>query len=162
MRTFTTNQTIGPFFHEGLKWAFTHSVATDATLTLSGKVLDSNNAPVTDAMVEMWQPGGALRGQNTLGVCRVATDNNGCFSFLLSATEQGVSRAPLAYVCVFARGVLNQQFSAVFTSDIANSVLDQVPEARRSTLIARKISESHYEWNIQLQGVNETVFFEYQ
>ncbi len=162
MRTFTTNQTIGPFFNEGLKWAFTHSVATEATLTLSGKVLDSNNAPVTDAMVEMWQPDVELREKNLLGVCRVATDHEGRFSFVLRATEQGVSLAPLAYVCVFARGVLNQQFSAVFTSDVANSVLDQVPETRRSTLIARKISESHYEWNIQLQGANETVFFEYQ
>jgi protocatechuate 3,4-dioxygenase, alpha subunit len=159
MSAFTTNQTIGPFFHEGLKWAFTHSVAADATLNLSGRVLDCNGAPVADAMVEMWQPGVALRDKNLLGVCRVATDSEGHFSFLLRTIEQG---APLAYVCVFARGVLNQQFSAVFTSDVKSSVLDQVPEARRPTLIARKISENNYEWNIQLQGTNETVFFEYQ
>jgi protocatechuate 3,4-dioxygenase alpha subunit len=34
-----------------------------------------------------------------------------------------------------------------------------VPAQRRSTLIGRRTGEG-YEWNIRLQGENETVFFE--
>jgi protocatechuate 3,4-dioxygenase, alpha subunit len=162
MSMITTNQTIGPFFHEGMKWAFAHAVAVNDSITLSGKLFDSNGASVADAMIEMWQPDAMLNDRNSLGVGRVTTDKDGGFLFSLCATAATAADTPLAYVCVFARGLLNHQFSAVFLKDAANTILDQVPVERRATLIARQVSQSHYEWDIQLQGGRETVFFEYQ
>ena len=40
-------------------------------------------------------------------------------------------------------------------------VLERVPAERRSTLIARKAGEGVLEWNVILQGKDETVFFDY-
>jgi protocatechuate 3,4-dioxygenase alpha subunit len=40
-------------------------------------------------------------------------------------------------------------------------VLKLVPAARRATLIARRKSKGVLEWNIVLQGKDETVFFDF-
>ncbi len=50
-----------------------------------------------------------------------------------------------------------------FPGDTANAddpILQLVPAARRATLIATK-SGAGLEWNVILQGENETVFFDY-
>jgi protocatechuate 3,4-dioxygenase alpha subunit len=36
-----------------------------------------------------------------------------------------------------------------------------VPPERRATLVARKSGEGALEWNVILQGRNETVFFDF-
>ena len=51
-----------------------------------------------------------------------------------------------------------------FPDDPANAddpVLKLVPAERRSTLIARKRADGTLEWNLVLQGKNETVFFDF-
>ena len=40
-------------------------------------------------------------------------------------------------------------------------LLRLVPPERRSTLIARNMGDGVLEWNIVLQGEDETVFFDY-
>jgi protocatechuate 3,4-dioxygenase alpha subunit len=42
----------------------------------------------------------------------------------------------------------------------ADAVLRRVPADRRATLIARAAAPGKLEWNVVLQGDNETVFFE--
>jgi len=42
-----------------------------------------------------------------------------------------------------------------------SALLEQVPPARRETLIARKQPDGSYLWNIHMQGARETVFFDY-
>jgi protocatechuate 3,4-dioxygenase alpha subunit len=39
-------------------------------------------------------------------------------------------------------------------------ILTRVPPTRRSTLLARLTSEGRYQFDIVLQGVGETVFFD--
>jgi protocatechuate 3,4-dioxygenase alpha subunit len=64
------------------------------------------------------------------------------------------------------RGLLRHAVTRIyFASDPANEadpVLERVPAARRHTLLARKVSEAPtvFEWNIVLQGPDETVFFD--
>jgi protocatechuate 3,4-dioxygenase alpha subunit len=69
------------------------------------------------------------------------------------------------YVTVFARGLVLHQFTAVFLEDDAglaqSAILNQVPEARRATLLARRTGEGQYHWDIRMQGEAETVFFDY-
>jgi protocatechuate 3,4-dioxygenase alpha subunit len=66
---------------------------------------------------------------------------------------------------VFARGLLRHLITRMYFSGEAgngsDSLLQMVPEDRRATLIAREaIGDANtYEWNVVLQGPDETVFF---
>ena len=63
------------------------------------------------------------------------------------------------------RGLLKQlQTRIYFPNDPANGedpILALVPAERRATLIARAASDGTLEWNVVLQGRNETVFFDF-
>jgi protocatechuate 3,4-dioxygenase alpha subunit len=63
------------------------------------------------------------------------------------------------------RGLLKQlQTRMYFPDDAANAedpILALVPAERRQTLVARRAGDGRLEWNIVLQGKNETVFFDF-
>lgn len=167
------SQTIGPFSHEGWRWAVGASDACAAalagtdTVALGGTVRDGAGTIVDDAMIECWAPASAAaEGALTLpGFRRTPTDLEGRYQFTLSRPAGLEPGAPLAYITVFARGLVLHQFTAVFLEDdpgLARSeLLLQVPEARRATLVARKTGAAAYEWDINMQGDHETVFFDY-
>jgi protocatechuate 3,4-dioxygenase alpha subunit len=63
------------------------------------------------------------------------------------------------------RGLLTHLYTRLYFEDeaVANAidpVLATVPADRRDTLIARKIGENEYRFDIILQGAAETVFFD--
>jgi protocatechuate 3,4-dioxygenase alpha subunit len=74
-------------------------------------------------------------------------------------------QAPHLNVVIFMRGLLKQLMTRMyFPDDAANGsdpVLALVPAERRSTLIARKTGDGALEWNVILQGRDETVFFDF-
>jgi protocatechuate 3,4-dioxygenase alpha subunit len=74
-------------------------------------------------------------------------------------------QAPHLVVVVFMRGLLKHLSTRIyFPDDAANAddpVLNLVPAARRATLIAKKTAPGVLEWNVILQGKDETVFFDY-
>ena len=79
----------------------------------------------------------------------------------------GKMQAPHIAVNLFARGILKQMVTRIYFSDeAANSsdpILALVPEDRRATLIARREdggSQAVYRFDFQMQGEDETVFFE--
>lgn len=150
----TPSQTIGPFPHEGWRWAFDGG---DGALLLQGHVLDGDEQPVPDAVVEAW-PNGAARTR----FLRVPTDERGGFRLALGAPA--APGEPLAQIVVFARGLLRHQFTAVFAGDdvdlAASPLLAQVPAERRATLVAQREADGRYRWDIRLQGARETVFFD--
>lgn len=167
--TITTSQTIGPFSHEAWRWACDATASVDSTaptLTIGGVIRDGAGQPIDDAMLEAWAPAAPESEQAHAmpGFRRIPSDANGAFHFTLSAVPQG-SGQPVAYVTVFARGLGKHQFTAVFLEDDASlaqsALLEQVPAARRATLIARKTGDAAYAWDIALQGERETVFFDY-
>jgi protocatechuate 3,4-dioxygenase alpha subunit len=63
------------------------------------------------------------------------------------------------------RGLLKQLSTRLyFPGEAANArdpILKLVPAARRGTLIARRKAKGVLEWNIVLQGRDETVFFDF-
>jgi protocatechuate 3,4-dioxygenase alpha subunit len=63
------------------------------------------------------------------------------------------------------RGLLKQLSTRIyFPGDPANAqdpVLTRVPAARRATLVAKRKARGVLEWNIVLQGKDETVFFDF-
>jgi protocatechuate 3,4-dioxygenase alpha subunit len=172
MSKITTSQTIGPFSHEAWQWAVDLAPGAGAgaganAITIAGVIYDGQGAPINDAQIEAWIPfaAGAESDQPMPGFRRVPSDDDGNFSLCVPRAAAATAGEPLVYVCVFARGLVKHQFSAIFLDDAAglaeSSLLNQVPAARRATLVARKVSDSEYRWDIRLQGDQETVFFDY-
>ncbi len=168
--TITTSQTIGPFSHEAWRWACDASASLTAsapTVTVSGIIRDGDGLPINDAMIEAWLPACAAleMAQALPGFRRVASAEDGGFSFVLSRPAQAQAGEPAALVTIFARGLVKHQFTAIFLDDDAgndsSSLLLQVPAERRTTLIARRTGEATYSWDIAMQGTHETVFFDY-
>jgi len=185
----TPSQTVGPFFHKALLHDgggdLTASGASGERIVLEGRILDGDGAPVTDAMVEIWQANGAGRYDHPSdpqvnpidprfhGFGRVGTDGDGCFRFRTikpgPVREHGdFTQAPHISVMIFARGLLRHLATRIyFPGEPLNEtdpVLCAVPPSRRATLIARaakSAAEAHYRLDIVLQGPNETVFFDF-
>ena len=75
-------------------------------------------------------------------------------------------QAPHINVSICTRGLLRRLVTRIYFPDEAANATDfallQVDPARRSTLIPKRSADSasHFEWDIVLQGCNETVFFD--
>jgi protocatechuate 3,4-dioxygenase, alpha subunit len=189
----TPSQTLGPFFAYALSPAaygrvgIASEVLIDVQtrgqrITVHGVVRDGAGAPVSDALVEIWQANAAgryahpedMRESEPLdvhfqGFGRAETMPDGSYSF--SSIKPGAvtaDQAPHINVVVTARGMLSHVFTRVYFADEANAnaqdrVLASVPESRRHTLIATRTDAQaipEYQFDICLQGPNETVFFD--
>jgi protocatechuate 3,4-dioxygenase alpha subunit len=174
------SQTVGPFFRIGLEHLYPAAVTPiehSEMVTVFGKVIDGDGAPVPDAVLEIWHANVEGRYTETFdvsgrSVCftRAATDDQGRFAFSISkpgkvACEPEFKQAPHLSVLVFARGLLRQLMTRMYfpgeTRNGSDSLLQMVPEDRRGTLISREAggAANAYEWNVVLQGPDETVFF---
>jgi protocatechuate 3,4-dioxygenase alpha subunit len=183
----TTSQTVGPYFSIGLtRLKKNNLVGTGVSgerVTIAGRVLDGDGKPVPDAMLEIWQANshGKYRHPEDKqdkplepdfqGYGRTPSDEDGKFSFATIKPGQvlgpdGKPQAPHIAVSVFTRGLLRRLVARIyFPDEAANAgdfVLNLVEPARRGTLIAKKIAgqSGTLEWNVILQGADETVFFD--
>ncbi|MET0350483.1 MAG: protocatechuate 3,4-dioxygenase [Rhizobacter sp.] len=157
----TTSQTIGPFPHEGWRWAF-DAGRQDLPVQVTGRVFDGDGNPVSDAVLEAWLPGTAagFALEGLPGLYRTHTQDDGTFRF--SLPSHGVAGEPDFYLVVFARGLVKHQFSAVYLKDNPDApLLKQVPAERRATLIAKPGPDGTFQWDLHLQGPAETVFFDF-
>ena len=181
----STSQTIGPYLRIGLEWMQIEDLAPQGIagerVRIEGRVLDGEGKPVNDAAVELWQANShgkyaspedpqdkPLDGFRGYG--RSLTDDSGRFHFRTIKPGRvpgpdGLLQAPHLVITIFMRGLLKQLMTRVYfpdeSSNAEDPVLNLVPPARRPTLIARKIGEGALEWNVALQGKNETVFFDF-
>lgn len=163
--TATPSQTIGPFFYNGMEWGFEASKGLTTAVVLTGRVLDGAGVAINDAMVEAWVPAAAEETQSgTPGYRRSTSTHGDNLSYRLELPVAPQPGEPAAYITVFARGLLKHQFTAVYLGDPGKAaLLDQVPAARRATLIAeRDAATGAWRWDIHMQGERETAFFEYR
>lgn len=172
------SQTVGPFFRIGLEYLIDRAPALEADIPgrieIRGRVLDRDGVPVPDAMLEFWAPRSAEstsgHDQYPAGFRRTATDSDGNFAVAAMRPaavplEDGRMQAPHMLVLFFARGLLRHLLTRVYfegdPGNAADTVLQEIQAERRATLIARL--ENHqinsYQWDVHLQGQNETVFF---
>jgi protocatechuate 3,4-dioxygenase alpha subunit len=149
-------------------------------IRLVGRVIDGDGNPVNDALVEISQPDGSgeyphsvedaqARGFRAFGRMGTGTDAQNRFVFqTVKPGAEAAGEAPHINLLVLMRGMLLHAFTRVYFSDEAeanakDAVLASVPAERRKTLIAER-SESggvvSYTFDIQMQGSNETVFFD--
>jgi len=168
----TPSQTIGPYLSVGMTWADgAHVVAegTPGAVWISGTVYDGAAEPVTDAIIETWQGsaepwGRAVPGGGFAGFGRCPTDGQGRYRILTRVPAPVDGQAPHIDVSVFARGLLDRVVTRIYfpeheLANAADPVLVGIPEKRRSTLVARAADDG-YSFDIRLQGLDETVFFD--
>ena len=159
----TSSLTVGPFFHVGPMKTdqFGRVVAPTAAgehIQLAVRVLDGDGVPVSDAMIELWQPdaGFGRLGTNNEGSCR--------FETVRPVPAEGAVEAPHINVCVFARGLLRHLYTRIYFEGDASldrdPLLSLVPEDRRGTLLARPAAAGTWAFVVRLQGDGETVFFD--
>lgn len=170
----TPSQTVGPYFAYGLSpeqylYNFkslvgnlmVNPIENPESITIIGKVLDGENQPIPDAMIELWQ---FDEKNQSFGRFGTGTDSESRFIFHTLKPESVAGQAPYLTVIIFMRGQLIHSYTRLYFSDEItlneqDEVLNTVPSERRHTLIAQK-KGSVYEFNIYMQGENETVFFE--
>ncbi|GAC1402236.1 MAG: protocatechuate 3,4-dioxygenase subunit alpha [Candidatus Velthaea sp.] len=183
------SQTVGPFFRYGLDrpaWRdLASAVSAAQRIAIAGRVRDGADAPVPDALIEIWQANAdgryahpadrdARGTDGFIGFGRACTDAEGRFSFSTVMPGPvpgpgGAPQAPHINVSVFARGLLTRLVTRIYFADRAEqNALDPVlrsiaDEAVRATLIAparRDAEVVTYDFSIVLQGPNETAFFD--
>jgi protocatechuate 3,4-dioxygenase alpha subunit len=162
----TPSQTIGPFFHPGTAWATKRPAGLPGPdeYRVEGVVTDAEGAGVSDALIEIWQPGRS-GGDDALacGFQRAASDEAGGFAFLVRRRGDGPA---VAHVTVFARGLNGALRTRLYldasVDDLARlPELRAVPPARLVTLLPSSIDSERRvaRWPLRLRGEGETVFF---
>ena len=183
----TPSQTVGPYLRIGFTALADDAIAPAGTpgehLTIEGRVTDGDGKPVSDAVLEVWQAdaGGKYvqaedasrsRAGKFRGFGRILTDAQGAFRFTTVKPgpvpgPKGAMQAPHLVVTVFMRGLLKQLLTRIYFPDdpgnAGDPILLLVPADRRATLVARRSPQAKamLQWNLVLQGENETVFFDF-
>jgi protocatechuate 3,4-dioxygenase alpha subunit len=185
----TPSQTVGPFFSfcltrpgAPLSRLGDHRLVTDGVegvrVTIGGRMFDGGGRPVPDAMIEIWQADGQGRYARSpsgpvppsfTGFGRVECDAEG--RFVIETVKPGRApapggglQAPHVALGIFGKGLNRRLYTRLYFDDEPGNdsdlVLTSVPAARRKTLISRSTGKGRYEFDIRLQGDDETVFFE--
>ncbi|MEM9010843.1 MAG: protocatechuate 3,4-dioxygenase subunit alpha [Pseudomonadota bacterium] len=163
------------------------SLVNEATLgqriTVEGTVRDGLSTPLKDALLEIWQADSAglypspeeQRGAadpNFAGWGRVAADQeSGVWRFETVKPGRvpyldGRPMAPHITFWIVARGInlglhTRMYFADEEEANAEDPVLMRIEhKARVATLIAEPSGTDSYTFDIQLQGANETIFFE--
>lgn len=187
--TLTSTQTVGPFFWNALlredaaRNVLTTAETRGERIRIEGRVLDGDGAPVSDALVEIWQANSFGRYQHPAdtrplpldpaftGFGRSGTDDGGRYWFETIKPGQvpfdgEQAQAPHIVYTVCSRGLLNHLLTRLYFADDpaneADPILRLVPAERRTTLLARRETDGGtvvYRFDIVLQGAGETVFF---
>lgn len=156
-------------------------------ITLEGRVLDGTGTPLRDVLLEIWQANAAGRynhpadrspgaiDEDFRGWGRAGSDfDTGLIAFETikpgaAVDKTGRKCAPHVNVWIVARGInigLNTRiyFSDEEAANAADPVLNLIEQpVRRSTLIAKRSERAGkvvYDFTINLQGPDETVFFD--
>jgi protocatechuate 3,4-dioxygenase, alpha subunit len=181
----TPFQTTGPFFHFALPYRGGDTLADETTpgerIIIEGTVRDGEGAPVPDALIEIWQADASGRyhhpddergspGDGGFdGFGRTPTDAGGQYTF--TTIKPGGVPAPDGRVqarhvlfSILGRGILTRFVTRMYFEDDESTtddpILECVPAARRGTLVARRVGEGRYRFDLVLQGPDETVFFD--
>lgn len=180
------SQTVGPYLHIGMTWLNNDRIARAGVkgerVTIQGRLVDGAGVGVSDGLLEIWQANAAGKyahpddkqkkalDRGFRGFGRIPTDAKGRFRFATikpgrAPGADGRLQAPHLNVTIFMRGLLKQLSTRIyFPGEDANAhdaVLRLVPAARRATLVARRRARGMLEWNVVLQGKDETVFFDF-
>jgi protocatechuate 3,4-dioxygenase, alpha subunit len=182
----TSSQTVGPYLKIGFGTMSSDTMAPPDVqgerIAIRGRLVDGDGVAVNDGAIEIWQANAQGRYASAedaraipidpkfRGFGRALTGADGEFRFTTIKPGRvpgpgGVLQAPHLAVVIFMRGSLRHLLTRMyFPGDAANAedpILRLVPFERRATLIAKQQAQGALEWNICMQGANETVFFDF-
>lgn len=147
-------------------------------ITLTGQIFDGTGTPMRDAMVEAWQAdaNGLYAGQegadpHFTGFGRCACDaTDGTYKFETVrpgpvAWPLGGLQAAHITLWIVARGINLGLHTRAYFEDAAENKNDPVlgrieHRVRVKTLMATSADGASYNFNIHLQGADETIFFD--
>jgi protocatechuate 3,4-dioxygenase alpha subunit len=182
----SASQTAGPYVHIGLTpnfcgitGVYTQDLGSvmlgektkGERITITGHVFDGGGLILKDALFEIWQADseGRYNSENFQGWGRCATDmDTGEFKFETIKPGSvphptGVMQAPHITFWIVARGINLGLNTRLYFADEDNSndpVLKRIEHKERiKTLLATR-NGNIYNFDIHLQGENETVFFD--
>jgi protocatechuate 3,4-dioxygenase, alpha subunit len=178
----TPSQTVGPFFAYGLtakQYGYDYSSIFEASLVddkisgervkIIGQLFDGEGNRINDAMVELVQEF-EVNGQKIIKMARQGTGPDAENRFIFTTVKPNLKKGEMPYinVIVLMRGSLRHLHTRLYFSDETeannqDNLLNSIEKARRNTLIAKKFEKNNqvfYEFNIRMQGENETVFFD--
>lgn len=166
----TPSQTVGPYFAYGLvakQYGYPLTQVANGEISgegqrisIAGRVFDGKNEPISDALIEIWQPGVGFARYGT----GTAPDQSYTFS-TIKPQRRSSEEAPYLTVTIFMRGLLSHLYTRMYFADEAeanrtDSTLSRLPDGPRKTLLAISAGPAHYQFDIHLQGEHETVFFD--
>ena len=154
-------------------------VTAGERIYITGTVYDGKGDSISDAVVELSQADATGQYRTTpinykndgfTGFGRFGTGTNPEHRFTFTTIKPGSveGQAPHIDVLLMMRGSLRNLYTRLYFSDnmAANeqdNLFKSIPENRRKTLIANRLEANgfiFYEFNIRMQGEEETVFFE--
>lgn len=146
-------------------------------ITITGSVFDGTGWALRDAMIESWQPdarghfhGDPMADPAVNGFARFAADKDSG-EFTLRTVKPGpvkmrggALQAPHISLWIVARGINIGLSTRIYFDDEDNSadpLLSRIEQRPRvETLIAKRIGDGQYRFDIRLQGQDETVFLD--
>ena len=173
----TPSQTVGPFFGNYLnfnKEKFPFAEKSNIKLKfkktiISGNIIYNKNNILNDGFIEYWQEVKYNGKNNFLNFNRTKSNEvkKNKFTLFINQYNQ-INNANNVNLIIFARGILNHLYTKIYFEDdkhYKNDIFyNSISNKRRSTLIAKLINKKndikHYSFNIFLNGINETLFFD--
>ena len=185
----TPSQTVGPFLAIALPWPDGPTVVpadTPGAITITGRLLDGEGAPIPDGLIETWQadpdgrfdhpddPRGAVAaaaGFRGFGRCPTGPDGSYHIITLRPGalpSPDGGREAPHLDVTVFARGLLDRVVTRIYFPDEAEANAGRPGAVRHRRpgppghpdRRGRRGDNCRFQFDIRLQGEHETVFFD--
>jgi protocatechuate 3,4-dioxygenase, alpha subunit len=176
----TPSQTVGPFFAYSLtakQYGYNYnSIITDTLvdesvegerILITGQIFDGQGNVIPDAIIELIQYFETDNQEIKSKIARVGTGTSldSSFTFTTIKPKAINGQAPFIGVIIMMRGSLHHLHTRLYFSDENNQqdlLLNSIPVDRRNSLIANKLQKNNqifYEFNIRMQGENETIFF---
>ncbi|KPB01981.1 hypothetical protein SU32_05640 [Ahrensia marina] len=173
----TASQTAGPYVHigclpnmAGIKGVFDQDLTSYGsrksgdTIKIRGHVIDGDGQICRDMMLEFWQSRNGGKGLWQ----RYATDlETGLYEVEIEFPSEmrdveGNEISPFIAVWIVARGINIGLSTRIYLSEPDNDKqFSLIDEKRRHTLIAKPLElAGEYQFDIHLQGGQETVFFD--
>ena len=149
---------------------------------MQGRLIDGDGNGVNDGLIEIWQANAAGKyahpedqqkkplEKGWRGFGRIPTDAKGAFRFTTIKPGRvprpaAGCRGPHSWCPFLMRGMLKQLATRIYFPDEAAANAEDPDPAARSRSAARHPDTEEkgkaLEWNIVLQGKNETVFLDY-
>ncbi len=174
MPSFTGN---GQIYEKELGISPIDDGAKGEIVEIVGSVFDGTGWALRDALIECWQadaaglyPGEDGADPAVSGFCRLTADGQSG-EFTLRTVKPGpvparggAMQAPHISLWIVSRGINTGLSTRLYFEDEDNSAdpllarIEQRP--RVDTLIAKKMSDDRYRFDIRLQGEGETVFLD--